>query len=123
MPTPPAPSTSVQAETLSHLWCHSTSDLRRDEQQRLNLLPFLLDLKVFFPLLYSQCLPLFRGGLIAVVVQQEGPHLPTDGNINPTEENGLEEGAKVMTGSVLTFPKTATRNCLLLCFGGFAVLS
>lgn len=120
MPTPPAPSTSVQAETLSHLRCHSTSDLRRDEQQRLNLLPFLLDLKVFFPLLYSQRLPLFRGGLIAVVVQQEGPHLPTDGNINPTEENGLEEGAKVMTGSVLTFPKTATRNCLL---GGFAVLS
>lgn len=81
------------------------------------LLPFLLDLKVFFPLLQPQCLPLFRCGLVAVVVQQKGPHLPTDGNINPTKENGLEEGAKVMAGTVLAFPETATSNCPLLCFG------
>lgn len=87
------------------------------------LLPFLLDLKVFFPLLQPQCLSLFRSGLVAIVVQQKGPHLPTDGNINPTKENGLEEGAKVMAGTVLAFPKTATSNCLLLCFGASAVLS
>lgn len=36
-------------------------------------------------------LPLLRGGVIAVIVQQEGPHLATDGWIDATEEDGLAE--------------------------------
>lgn len=110
-------------QRMQRLKCHCAIQPKEDEQSRMidddddGLLPFLLDLKVFFPLLQPQCLPLFRGGLVAVVVQQKGPHLPTDGNINPTKENGLEEGAKVMAGTVLAFPQTATSNCPLLCFG------
>lgn len=34
-------------------------------------------------------LPLLRGGVIAVVVQEERPDLPTDGRVDPAEENGL----------------------------------
>lgn len=34
-------------------------------------------------------LPLLRGGVIAVVVQKEGPHLTTDGWVDATKENGL----------------------------------
>lgn len=36
-------------------------------------------------------LPLLRGGVIAVVVQEERPDLPADGRVDPTEENGLRE--------------------------------
>lgn len=36
-------------------------------------------------------LPLLRGGVIAVVVQEERPDLPADGRVDPTEENGLSE--------------------------------
>lgn len=41
-------------------------------------LPFLLDLRVFLPLLHAQRLALLRRGLVAVVAQQEGPDLPPD---------------------------------------------
>lgn len=36
-------------------------------------------------------LSLLRGGVIAVVVQEERPDLPTDGRVDPTKENGLPE--------------------------------
>lgn len=34
-------------------------------------------------------LPLLRGGVVAVVVQQEGPHLAADGWVDATEEDRL----------------------------------
>lgn len=36
-------------------------------------------------------LSLLRGGVIAVVVQEERPDLPADARVNPTKENGLSE--------------------------------
>lgn len=39
-------------------------------------------------------LPLLGGGVVAVVVQQEGPHLTTDGWVDTTEEDGLVESGR-----------------------------
>lgn len=41
-------------------------------------------------------LPLLRGRVVAVVVQQEGPHLAADGWVDATEEDrlGKEMGGK-----------------------------
>ena len=36
-------------------------------------------------------LPLLRAGVVVVVVQQEGPHLATDGWVDTAEEDGLAE--------------------------------
>lgn len=40
-------------------------------------------------LLQPPGLPLLRGGVVAVVVQQEGPHLATDGWVDTAEKDGL----------------------------------
>lgn len=37
-------------------------------------------------------LPLLRGGVVAVVVQQEGPHLAADGRVDTAEEDRLGKG-------------------------------
>lgn len=55
-------------------------------------------------------LPLLRGGVIAVVVQEERPDLPADGRVDPTEENGLSEqkrerGTRIMQVSFQGFCK------------------
>lgn len=42
-------------------------------------------------------LPLLRGGVIAVVMQKEGPHLATDGWVNTTEEDGLAKSEKTVS--------------------------
>lgn len=44
--------------------------------------------------LQSPGLPLLGAGVIAVVVQQEGPHLATDGWVDTTEEDGLVESRR-----------------------------
>lgn len=53
--------------------------------------PPLLDVVVVGAFLQPPGLPLLRGGVIAVVVQEERPDLPADGRVDPTEENGLRE--------------------------------
>lgn len=39
-------------------------------------------------------LPLLRGGVVAVVVQEEGPHLTADGRVDTTKEDRLGKGGK-----------------------------
>lgn len=39
-------------------------------------------------------LPLLRGGVVAVVVQKEGPHLAADGWVNAAEEDRLGRHGK-----------------------------
>lgn len=51
--------------------------------------PPLLDVVVVGAFLESPGLPLLGRGVIAVVVQQEGPHLATDGWVDTTEKYGL----------------------------------
>lgn len=51
-------------------------------------------------------LPLLRGGVIAVVVQQEGPHLATDGRVNTAEEDGLAESKQTAVSA-----KRSNRGC------------
>lgn len=38
--------------------------------------------------------PLLRGGVVAVVVQKEGPHLTTDGRVDTAKEDRLGKGEK-----------------------------
>lgn len=56
--------------------------------------PPLLDVMIVGALLQSPGLPLLGGGVVAVVVQQEGPHLAADGGVDPAEEDGLVKRAK-----------------------------
>lgn len=51
--------------------------------------PSLLDVMIVSAFLQSPGLPLLGGGVIAVVMQQEGPHLATDGWVNSTKEDSL----------------------------------
>lgn len=44
--------------------------------------------------LQSPGLPLLRSGVVAVVVEQEGPHLATDRWVNATEEDGLVKSGR-----------------------------
>lgn len=53
--------------------------------------PPLLDVMIVGAFLQSPGLPLLWRRVIAVVVQQEGPHLATDGWVDTTEEDGLAE--------------------------------
>lgn len=51
--------------------------------------PPLLDLLVLRAFLLPPGLPLRRVGAPAVVAQQEGPHLASDGRVHPPEKHGL----------------------------------
>lgn len=51
--------------------------------------PPLLYVVIVGAFLQSPGLPLLGGGVVAVVVQQEGPHLTTDRWVNTTEEDSL----------------------------------
>lgn len=44
-------------------------------------------------------LPLLGGGVIAVVVQKEGPHLATDGWVDTTKEDGLTESEQTLVST------------------------
>lgn len=46
-------------------------------------------------LLHSPSLPLLGGRVVAVVVQQKGPHLTTDGWVDSTEKDGLVRSKQV----------------------------
>lgn len=50
-------------------------------------------------LLQSPGLPLLGGGVVAVVVQKEGPHLATDGWVDTTEEDGLAESEQTLVST------------------------
>ena len=52
--------------------------------------PALLHVVVVRPLLQPPGLALLGGGVTAVVAEQEGPHLASDGWVDTTEEDGLE---------------------------------
>lgn len=56
--------------------------------------PPLLDVLIVGAFLQSPGLPLLGAGVIAVVVQQEGPHLATDGWVNTTKEDGLVDSRR-----------------------------
>lgn len=68
--------------------------------------PPLLDVVVVGTFLQPPGLPLLRGGVIAVVVQQEGPHLATDGWVNATEEDGLAASKQTTVNA-----KRSNRGC------------
>lgn len=55
-------------------------------------------------------LPLLGAGVVAVVVEQEGPHLATDGWVNTAEEDGLWEVNTVSTKGVLSNVQRASRG-------------
>lgn len=67
--------------------------------------PSLLDVMVVGAFLQPPGLSLLGGGVIAVVVQQEGPHLATDGWVDTTEEDGLVESGR-RTNAVITKGQT-----------------
>lgn len=89
---------------------HSAAPRRCQNPPLYLSVPPLLDVLVVGAFLQPPGLSLLRGGVIAVVVQEERPDLPADGRVDPAEENGLSErkrkrerGNRLMQVSFLWF--------------------